>query len=119
MTTLQMIAKLLPILIQIESGGDQYAVGDEGRAVGILQIHKCVVDDVNRIYKLNFRYSDRWDVRKSKRIAVLYLQHWVRYQPKVDMEVLARTWVGGPMGPQKASSLAYALKVKTLLNPME
>ena len=42
--------KLITSLVQVESRGNSNAIGDNGKAIGCLQIHKGVVEDVNRIY---------------------------------------------------------------------
>lgn len=57
---------LINALVKVESKGVRTAIGDKGRAVGILQIHKCVVDDVNRICKTTYTYADRKDAKKSR-----------------------------------------------------
>lgn len=55
--------KLIEAIIQVESGGDDYAVGDkhlprEEWAYGPLQIRKPYVEDVNRVYKTNLKSTD-------------------------------------------------------------
>ena len=118
-----MIIALLPILCQVESGNNPAALGDyssktgEYRAVGVLQIWKIVVDDVNRIQKKEvFTYKDRSDRLKSLRMAEIYLTHYGRYLEKkgveVNMEVLARVFNGGPTGYKKKSTEKYWKKVK-------
>ena len=101
---------LILALILVESGGDNSAVGDRGHAIGCLQIHRCVVEDVNRIYKMNFRYPrDALNRQKSVEICMLYLKHYGldyerRTKKPATAEVLARIWNGGPNGakPQAA-----------------
>ena len=39
---------LISAIMAVESGGRDQAIGDGGRALGPLQIHKAVVVDVNR-----------------------------------------------------------------------
>lgn len=41
---------LLLAMAQVESAGRPSAIGDGGRARGALQIHRCVVVDVNRLH---------------------------------------------------------------------
>ena len=118
---------LIPLLIAVESGGNDAALGDyckktgEYKAVGCLQIHKIVVDDVNRIQKKEvFTYNDRYDRRKSSRIAEIYLSHYgARYKriagQEANAEVLSRIWNGGPNGYKKESTVKYWKKVEKLL----
>ncbi len=69
--------RLLYALKMAESDGKSDAIGDNGNAVGILQLHKVYVDDANRIvgYK-KYNYNDRYDVRKSEEITLIVLAHY-------------------------------------------
>ena len=115
-----LISILIPILIVVESGGQNDAVGDNGNAVGCLQIWKIVVDDVNRIQKQEvFTYADRLSRPRSVRMAQIYLTHYGQaYERKTghraNMEVLARCWNGGPNGYKKQSTVKYWNKVKSI-----
>jgi len=117
---LQLMMKLIPILCQIESGNYHMAVGDNGEAIGVLQIHKCVVDDVNRVYGKNFSYDDRMYVSASKLICLLYIGYWGRkyyenYGKEPTMETYAKIWNAGPRGYEKQKAEKYWEKVKELL----
>lgn len=69
--------KLLHALKMAESGCKSDAISDNGKAVGILQLHKVYVDDANRIIGYNkYTYNDRYDVRKSEEIALIVLAHY-------------------------------------------
>ncbi len=103
---------LIPILMTVESGNDPNAVGDAGLAVGVLQIHPCVIEDVNRIYQKEYKLADRFDVEKSEEICRLYLQHYANYYENPTAKTLSRVWNGGPMGPKKSDTGKYWLKVR-------
>lgn len=106
-------AKLLPAIEHVESGGDASAVGDGGKAVGILQIHTVLVDDVNRIVgEKRFTYADRLDADKSREMFRVYSSH---YSHDASDEVTARRWNGGPKGDKKRATLAYWSKVKAAM----
>ena len=101
----------------VESGMHPDAVGDRGKAIGIVQISEICVDDVNRIYDLDYTYDDRWDIQKSEEIFNLYLKHWgwnyYKTTNKPPSErVMARIWNGGPEGWKKPSTIKYWDKVK-------
>ncbi len=51
-------------LIFVESSGITDAIGDGGKAVGVLQLHPCVVEDV-RIAGYDYDLGDRYDKQKS------------------------------------------------------
>jgi len=103
---------LLEKIVIVESGGQTDPPdGDGGLAVGILQIHHCVVTDVNRLYGTDFTDEDRRDIEKSKQIAKLYLTYWLNYHKE---EICAKIWVGGPDGWMQECTENYWQKVKKL-----
>ena len=93
------------------SGRTGPIIGDGGRALGPLQIHRAyhqdsrVAGDYSRVAELDY----------SKRVATAYLK---RYAPTAwaagDVETLARVHNGGPRGHLKPATKAYAAKVKAL-----
>jgi hypothetical protein len=116
-----MNAFLLAALMAVESGGNPFAVGDGGKAVGCLQIHAAVVADVNRIagrQTAPYTLADRLEVEKSKQMCVIYLAYYATEQrigrPVTD-EDRARIWNGGPSGWKKPATEAYWAKVKRAL----
>ena len=115
-------ARLLNALVWVESSRNEKAVGDNGKAVGLLQLHKIYVDDVNRILGKNrYSYMDRWNPKKSVEMTVVYLKHYGnRYErltgKKASYEILARIHNGGPNGWKKAGTTKYWHKVREHLN---
>lgn len=96
-------------IVAVESGGNPRAVGDGGRAVGIVQIHKILVDDVNRITgRSAYSYDDRLSPVFSRSMWAIYLGHYARGRSN---EFAARCWNGGPTGHRKAATLPYWAKV--------
>jgi hypothetical protein len=95
---------------------DRTAVGDGGNAVGILQIHKILVDDVNRILGGSpaYTYDDRWCIGLSEQMCEIYLLHYGK-EAKTVYD-LGRIWNGGPKGMSKDSTLAYIRKMEELIN---
>lgn len=119
-----LITILIPALMAVESGGDIDAVGDDGKAVGCLQIHECVIRDVNRIYKTRYVSEDRLSYERSVEICEHYLQYYgyaleENHHRGVGLEDLARIWNGGPRGYQKASTLGYWKKVESELERLK
>ena len=111
---------LLPILIQIESSNNDNAIGDGGKAVGCLQIHKIMVDDVNRILrKTYFFYKDRLSRKKSILMAEIYFKHYMKDSHKMSrieaMVKMGRMFNGGPKGYKKKATIAYGEKVRDLI----
>ncbi|CAK0753791.1 hypothetical protein CCP3SC1AL1_2030001 [Gammaproteobacteria bacterium] len=87
------VERLITALIQVESGGRQLAVGDHGQAVGVLQLHPIMVQDVNRIAGTRYTLADRYNPEKSKAMARLYFRHYGRTW---TVEQACRHWNSGP-----------------------
>ena len=105
--------RLIDALVHVESKGEVHAVGDNGRAVGCLQIHKEVVDDVNRAYGTTYAYSDRKSIEKSREICRKYLL--LHGGVNATNEKYARIWNGGPSGHRKRRTRRYWRRVKRVL----
>lgn len=105
--------RLIDALVHVESKGEVHAVGDNGRAVGPLQIHKEVVDDVNKAYGTTYTYADRKSLDKSREICRKYLLLHAGH--KASNEKYARIWNGGPGGHKKRKTRKYWVKVKRRL----
>jgi hypothetical protein len=82
--------------------------GDNGAALGPLQIHRVYFQDSG----VKGSYSQVADFAFARRVATAYFK---RYAPKAwergDVVTLARVHNGGPSGHRKAATLAYARKV--------
>jgi hypothetical protein len=98
----------------VESGGAVGPIlGDGGKALGPLQIHRGYWQDS----RVPGRYQDCADLAYSRRVVTAYLQ---RYAPKAwaagDCDALARIHNGGPnalkaTGKKRANLDRYAAKV--------
>jgi hypothetical protein len=90
----------IELLVLVESGGDWHVVGDGGAALGGMQIHKVVVDDVNRILGTKtYRYADRTNPVKSREMARIYLSYYCtakRLGHEPTAEDYVKCWNGGP-----------------------
>jgi hypothetical protein len=82
------------ILMLLESNGDPSAVGDNGKAIGCLQIHPVLVYDVNRIANTKYTLNDRLNPVKSQEMAFIYFRHYLGNSAKP--EEMARLWNSGP-----------------------
>ena len=113
--------KLLHALKMAESGCKSDAIGDNGNAVGILQLHKVYVDDANRIVGYDkYNYTDRYDVRKSEEITLIVLAHYgdiyehTTGKPCTD-EVLARIHNLGYTNRDSDLGIVYWNRVKQFM----
>lgn len=103
------LAPLLAAMIAVESSGNPAAIGDGGRARGVLQIHPGVVQDVNRVYGTTYRHQDMHNPAVAVDVAKAYLAH---YCPNAGPERMARVWHCGPSGWRRKAGEAYWNKVK-------
>ena len=103
------LTNLISALMLVESSNNDLAVGDQGRAIGCLQIHRSVVLDVNRITGSHYRHQDMTNRAAARAVCQAYLTHYGR---GASTEQLARRWNGGPTGDRKSATEAYWAKVK-------
>jgi len=93
------------------SGRTGPILGDNGRALGPLQIHKSYHADS----RVAGDYSRVADLDYSKRVATAYLKRFAPAAWKAgDVETLARAHNGGPRGHLKPATKSYGVRVKTL-----
>ena len=106
--------RLLDAIEQVESGGRVHAVGDNGKAIGPMQIHRVYWQDaVEHDPSIGGSYSDCRDPQYARRIVRAYMY---RYAPKgASDEVLSRIHNGGPKGHRKAATEKYWVKVRKRL----
>ncbi len=114
------IELLIDAMIYVESKGDSTAIGDGGRAVGVLQIWKIMVDDVNRILgrrgiSYKYTYNDRYNRDKSIDMFLIWHDYYHKY---ASYEKVARCWNGGPMGYTKHCTKNYWYKVSYYMDQL-
>lgn len=113
---------LIDALIQVESGGNLFAVGDlnlKDKAYGCLQIRQPVCTDVNRAFGTKHKAEDMLGNKElSIWIFTKYMELYATEKnvggPVTD-EHRARIWNGGPSGFKRASTVGYWDKVKKLI----
>ena len=110
--TMTTISNLISALIIVESSGNDQAIGDNGRALGPLQIHRGVVLDVNRITGSNYRHSEMTNRAAARAVCEAYLRHYGRGK---TTEQQARIWNGGPTGDRKTATEGYWRKIEAQL----
>ena len=93
------------------SGRTGPIIGDNGRALGPLQIHRAYHADS----RVAGDYSRVADLDYSKRVVTAYLQRYASAAwASGDVTTLARIHNGGPRGDKKSATLGYAAKVARL-----
>ena len=123
-------SRLIDALIRVESNGKANAVGDSGKAFGILQIHAITVAEANRLSGKHFTHREMFDPTKARAVAEIVLTHYSKHISKTTgrdatNKELAFIWNGGagawkrasaPLGDAKQRNLeAYWNKVAKAL----
>jgi len=106
------LTNLITALIAVESHGNDLAIGDQGKAIGCLQIHRAVVLDVNRFTGAHYRHSEMTNRAIARKVCQAYLEHYAR---GATDEQASRRWNGGPTGDRKTTTLGYWRKVEAQL----
>jgi len=106
------VEKVIDALVVIESSGRPAAIGDGGKAVGLLQIHAVAVREANRLAGSNrWKLSDRFCPQKSRAMARTILT-WHYRRGTTDPVELACRW-NKPFGQPTAH---YRAKVRAELS---
>lgn len=108
--------KFINAVIQVESGGDDQAVGDKhliNKAYGCLQIRQPAVDDINRTCSTRYKAQD---CLGNRELAIWMFHQYAgiyatsrRLGRMVTNEDRARIWNAGPAGWKKDGSRRDAL----------
>jgi hypothetical protein len=104
---------LLTAIHQVESSGRTGPIlGDNGKALGPMQIHYAYWKSA----RVRGKYSDCADYAYSCKVVTAY---WQRYAPRAlrtgDYETLARVHNGGPRGYARESTKKYWARVRKVL----
>jgi len=95
------IKDVINTLVKVESDGDSKAIGDNGRAHGLLQIHPIMVKECNRLLgRDEFTLKDRFSPSRSKYMATVFLSRQISLYVKQcgkypDELTLANSWNTG------------------------
>lgn len=112
------LSAFIAVLISVESGGNDWVPGDKGKAVGALQIHRGVVEDVNRFAGTRFTHRDMHRRDVAIYCATVYLTHYCtkeRLGHVPTAEDFARVWNGGPDGWKEPATIRYWKRVQPKL----
>ena len=111
------LERTIDVMIQVESGGNWNAVGDNGKSIGGLQISRAYWLDGTRFLGVQWPYNDARDPAKARAVVRAYLLHWQRAgQFPQTPEVFARLHNGGPTGPLKACTKPYWHRIQACLS---
>ena len=113
-------SRFLSALRAVESGGNDDAVGDGGKAIGPYQIWKIYWKDALEFDPtIGGKYEDCFDRQYSERVVVAYLNRYATEKRLGRMpryEDMARIHNGGPNGHKKSATNKYWNKVNRELD---
>ena len=111
--------RLLDALSKVESNGNDKAIGDNGKAIGCLQIWKIYWTDAVERSGLGGNYVDCMRRDYSKCVVRAYMKRygkdWWNTLAGFNAEKIARIHNGGPKGYKKRATNAYWRKVQKVL----
>lgn len=114
--------RLIAALIQVESNGNDKAIGDRHlreKAYGPLQVRQPCVDDVNQRYGTKIKASELHGNRAlSIWVCHKYIELYAtpkRLGRNPTLEDMSRIWNGGPTGHKRPTTLQYWSKVSKKL----
>jgi hypothetical protein len=115
------------VLKEVESNNNPEAIGDGGKAFGVLQIHEACILDVNKHFGTNYTHEDAKKPEIAEDIFVKYLSLGIKLYKKrcgtnPNEYDLVRMWNGGIYrGYEYESTLYYLEKYKRykefMINP--
>lgn len=119
-TTISIITLLLA-MIQVESSGNDNAIGDNGASWGCLQLQAAYVQDAAEYAKKDWTHKDAFDRETAMEITMAYMARYAtkkRLGRKPTAEDIARIHNGGLNGYKKQSTKKYWVKVQAELKRM-
>jgi hypothetical protein len=113
------LLEIADILKEVESNNTPEAIGDGGKAFGVLQIHEPCILDVNKHYGTTYTHEDAKDPLIAEDIFIKYIDLGIKlYKEKCKTDPneydIVRMWNGGIYkGYEYTSTDPYVLKYKT------
>lgn len=107
------------IISIVESGGDPNAVGDNGAALGMYQLHAAYVQDASEYAGIHYEHEDAFDKQRSEAIITAYMNRYAtkeRLGREPTIEDICRIHNGGPNGFKNSSTDAYWEKCKEVID---
>lgn len=103
---------LIKVLCKVESDNNPNAIGDNGRAYGMLQIHKVYVTDVNHIFGTTYSHRDMFIPEKAEDVCTKYLGYYAYKYWKLNKKVpseenIVKMHNGGPLGYKNPNTDKY------------
>jgi hypothetical protein len=107
---------LIKAIAMVESKNGKIMIGEDTTCVGLLQIKRELVDEVNRIIKIKhlkykyFKYNDRLNNTKSIEMYYIYQQFW---NPNYEFKRACNIWCSGLLNKETKGRIIYRNKVIT------
>ena len=114
------LMSLVAAIIMVESSGNDNAINHREQAYGPMQIQQCVLDDVNRVYRTNYKLSQ---MRNRSTSLEVFKKYTRIYKADANQESAAKCWNAGPgwkskTGTAKSNLNEYWRKVQQQLKEL-
>lgn len=109
---------LLIAMMTVESNGFNWAIGDNGKSWGVLQLQEAYIQDAAEYAGEDWVHGDAMNRETSIKIVNAYMQRYAnqkRLGRYATAEDIARIHNGGPNGYKKSATDKYWFKVKRQL----
>jgi hypothetical protein len=101
--------RLFDAIVKVESRGNPGAVGDRGKARGLVQSRRPAWREGCKELGVHWNYAS--GVRNSSKCTQIFHAYTSLYGARTDQQ-RARIWNGGPSGDHHRSTLPYWHKVR-------
>jgi len=100
-------------LMYVESNNNPNSINYKENAIGVLQIRKSALEDLNRYYNKNYTLNDFYG-EKGVALSKWAVIHYARMYgaDNNDLESMVRIWNGGPDGHTQMCTINHWEKVK-------
>ena len=115
---------LLAAIATVESDNDPNAIGDNGQALGLYQLHAAYVADVVQITGIEYDHRDALNPHVAREMVIAYLRHYGTLLEAKTCRIpgyalMARIHNGGPNGDMKPSTVRYATQVLNAMHQLQ
>lgn len=77
------LKEIVNTLKYTETNNNLHAIGDNGKAFGVLQIHDVCVRDVNRLHNTNYKHKQMFKEKFAEEVTLLYLKSGIKRFKKI------------------------------------
>jgi|TARA_R110000744_G_scaffold55936_1_gene118080 hypothetical protein len=119
---MNLTAYIFFIIATVESNSNPNAVGDNGAALGMYQLHAAYVQDASEHSGIYYEHKDAYDQQRAEDIINSYMDRYAttkRLGHPPTIQDICRIHNGGPNGYKRSSTEAYWQKCKAVMDTIQ